>query len=91
MDTQGAPVDGQRAIRRKCAPRHFLFLTFPKDPFMHQARHLSTLFLGLFMLFAFLPSHAQEMVSVNRSEVNMRAGASTRHEALWTLERGYPL
>lgn len=58
---------------------------------MRQARHLPALFLGLFMLFACLPSHAQEMVSVNRSEVNMRTGASTRHEALWALERGYPL
>jgi SH3-like domain-containing protein len=58
---------------------------------MRQARHLPALFLGLFMWLVFLPSHAQQMVSVNRAEVNMRAGASTRHEPLWTLERGYPL
>jgi SH3-like domain-containing protein len=34
---------------------------------------------------------AKEMVSVNRDEINMRAGASTRHEVVWKLRRGYPL
>lgn len=36
-------------------------------------------------------AHAKEMVSVDRAEVNMRAGAGTGHEALWVLTRGYPL
>ena len=34
---------------------------------------------------------AREMVSVDRAEINMRAGASTGHAALWTVIRGYPL
>ena len=31
------------------------------------------------------------MVSVQRAEVNLRAGAGTQHEARWVLSRGYPL
>ena len=31
------------------------------------------------------------MVSVQRAEVNLRAGAGTQHEALWVLSRGYLL
>lgn len=34
---------------------------------------------------------AREMVSVARPEVNMRAGAGTRHATLWELTQGYPL
>lgn len=34
---------------------------------------------------------AREMVSVDRSQVNLRAGAGTHTEALWVLSRGYPL
>lgn len=34
---------------------------------------------------------APEMVSIDRAEVNMRAGAGTRHAAQWMLARGYPL
>jgi SH3-like domain-containing protein len=36
-------------------------------------------------------SHAQQMVSVSREEINMRSGPGTRFEAIWTLIRGYPL
>ncbi len=31
------------------------------------------------------------MVSVDRPEVNMRSGASTRHSIVWALSKGYPL
>jgi SH3-like domain-containing protein len=41
--------------------------------------------------FALAASHAQQMVSVSREEINMRSGPGTRFEALWTLIRGYPL
>lgn len=46
------------------------------------------------LLLPLLATHAvqaREMVSVNRPEINMRDGAGTRHEALWALNRGYPL
>ncbi len=36
-------------------------------------------------------AQGREMVSVARPEINMRAGAGTQHEALWSLTRGYPL
>lgn len=38
-----------------------------------------------------LPASADEMVSVSRSRINMRAGPGTGHEATWMLSRGYPL
>ncbi len=34
---------------------------------------------------------AQQMVSIARDGVNMRAGAGTKHEVQWELSRGYPL
>ena len=34
---------------------------------------------------------AQDMVSVDRTSVNMRSGASTQHAVLWELAKGYPL
>lgn len=50
------------------------------------------LFIVALMTAATAPAaHAREMVSVDRGEINMRAGAGTRHEALWLLSRGYPL
>lgn len=36
-------------------------------------------------------AQAREMVSVNRPEINMRAGAGTGHAARWALNKGYPL
>jgi SH3-like domain-containing protein len=35
--------------------------------------------------------HAQQMVSIARDGVNMRAGAGTRHAVNWELAKGYPL
>lgn len=47
------------------------------------------------MVFALAAStlalSARELVSVARPEVNLRAGAGTRHDALWILDQGYPL
>ena len=44
-------------------------------------------------LFAFaLPAaQAQQMVSVDRDVINLRTGPGTEHEAVWRLNRGYPL
>lgn len=36
-------------------------------------------------------AQAREMVSVTRPGINMRDGPGTRHKALWSLARGYPL
>lgn len=57
------------------------------------ARLLAALVLPLLLLLPLLSplAHAAEMVSVNRPEINMRAGPGTRHEALWSLIKGYPL
>lgn len=49
------------------------------------------LFLLLLSPFAVQTVQAREMVSVNRPVVNMRDGAGTQHDALWALNRGYPL
>ena len=51
-------------------------------------RFFLSLALGLAAAFGV---QAREMVSVQRAEVNLRAGAGTQHEALWVLSRGYPL
>jgi len=56
------------------------------------ARRLSTaVFLALAFVFAAAPAAAQQMVSVDRNEINMRSGPGTNHESLWLLGRGYPL
>jgi uncharacterized protein YgiM (DUF1202 family) len=50
------------------------------------------LFALLLLLVLFLPAaQARQMVSVDRPEINMRSGAGTDHQALWVLDRGYPL
>lgn len=36
-------------------------------------------------------AHAQQMVSIEGREVNMRAGPGKGHEVLWVLNKGYPL
>lgn len=57
---------------------------------MSTIRALSGLFFALLLSFAAI-AQAREMISVARPEANMRAGASTRHDVLWTLSQGYPL
>lgn len=47
--------------------------------------------LALAFVFAAAPAAAQQMASVDRNEVHMRAGPGTNHESLWLLGRGYPL
>ncbi|MDP2771057.1 MAG: SH3 domain-containing protein [Giesbergeria sp.] len=54
----------------------------------HLPRFLTSLAL---CLAATTGAQAREMVSVQRAEVNLRAGAGTQHEARWVLSRGYPL
>ena len=54
----------------------------------HLPRFLTSLAL---CLVATTGAQAREMVSVQRAEVNLRAGAGTQHEARWVLSRGYPL
>ena len=56
-------------------------------------RSLATrLLLPLLLLLFLVPAaQAREMVSVNRPEINMRAGPGTHHDALWSLVKGYPL
>lgn len=46
----------------------------------------------LLLLTLFSPlAQSRELVSVDRPEINMRAGPGTSHEARWSLIRGYPL
>jgi SH3-like domain-containing protein len=45
----------------------------------------------LMLLLASPYAKAQEMVSVARPEIHMRAGAGTEHTSLWMLGQGYPL
>jgi len=52
---------------------------------------LPTLLISLLLLACAQAAMAQRMVSVDRPEINMRAGAGTQHEALWSLTKGYPL
>lgn len=52
---------------------------------------LLPLILGVLPLLAVSAAQAREMVSVDRPTINMRQGAGTQHEALWALNRGYPL
>jgi SH3-like domain-containing protein len=41
--------------------------------------------------FAMTSAQARKMVSVDRPEANLRAGAGTKHKVIWVLSRGYPL
>jgi len=55
-------------------------------------RQASQVLALLMLIFVLVPTAlAQQMVSVDRPEINMRSGAGTNHEALWRLNRGYPL
>ncbi|MCO5100608.1 MAG: SH3 domain-containing protein [Burkholderiaceae bacterium] len=49
--------------------------------------------LAAFLAGALASADAQsrEMVSVDRPEINMRAGPGTGHDSIWLLGRGYPL
>lgn len=58
---------------------------------MFRANPLPTLLTALALLAGSTAATAREMVAVNRTEINMRSGAGTHHQALWVLSRGYPL
>ena len=59
---------------------------------MTRARTPGSRFLALLFPFLLAPAAlAQEMVSVDRAEINMRSGAGTEHPSMWLLSRGYPL
>lgn len=47
--------------------------------------------LPAFLLLAASQVVAQQMVSVSRSESNLRSGPGTQHRLEWILGRGYPL
>ncbi|NDP40747.1 MAG: SH3 domain-containing protein [Rhodoferax sp.] len=58
---------------------------------MFSLKYLFTLLVALISL-VFAPAlQARDMVSVAKSEINMRTGASTRHSVVWALSTGYPL
>ncbi|OHC73071.1 MAG: peptide-binding protein [Rhodoferax sp. RIFCSPLOWO2_12_FULL_60_11] len=58
---------------------------------MFSLKYLITLLVALISL-GFAPAlQARDMVSVAKSEINMRTGASTRHSVVWALSKGYPL
>lgn len=50
-----------------------------------------SLLLPLACLLFASTAQARQMVSIDRSEVNMRTGPGTHHDATWVLSRGYPL
>ncbi|WP_225784570.1 SH3 domain-containing protein [Xenophilus sp. Marseille-Q4582] len=55
-------------------------------------RRLPALFLLLCTLLLALPAaHAQQMVAAARDGVMLRAAASQRAEARWSVDKGYPL
>lgn len=58
---------------------------------MTGARSLSAFLFAILVAALAANAHAAQMVSIDRPEVNMRAGAGTRHATLWTLSKGYPL
>ena len=58
---------------------------------MSRLKSLPGLIVSLSLLVFAPASQAKDMVSVDRAEVNMRSGASTRHSILWSLGKGYPL
>ena len=58
---------------------------------MTGTRTLPAFLLALLMLLLIPAAQAQEMVSVDRAELNMRSGPGTGHEVIWVLSRGYPL
>ncbi len=58
---------------------------------MTGTRTLPAFLLALLMLLLIPAVQAQEMVSVDRAELNMRSGPGTGHEVIWVLSQGYPL
>lgn len=55
------------------------------------ARQLSLAVATAGLLATCLPAAAQQMVSIQGSAVNLRAGPRANAEVLWEVTRGYPL
>lgn len=55
------------------------------------ARQLSLAVATAGLLTTCLPAAAQQMVSIQGSAVNLRAGPRANAEVLWEVTRGYPL
>lgn len=70
-------------------------LTATLAPCLHAARRLalSTTLVatGAALLLPAAPAAAQQMVSIQGSSVNLRAGPKMNAEVLWEVARGYPL
>lgn len=58
---------------------------------MAKLRGFSCYLIALTLAMFALGAQAREMVSIDRPTVYLRAGAGTQHEAIWTLNQGYPL
>lgn len=58
---------------------------------MSRLKSLPGLLAALSLVVFTQTVQAKEMVSVDRAEVNMRSGSSTKHPILWALSKGYPL
>lgn len=58
---------------------------------MSRLKNQLVLFAALLLPLAGHTAQAGKMVSVDRQEINMRAGAGTGHATQWALMRGYPL
>lgn len=58
---------------------------------MSRLKSLSGLLAAVALVVFAAGAQAKEMVSVDRAEVNMRSGSSTKHPILWALSKGYPL
>ena len=58
---------------------------------MFRLKSLPGLIVSLSLLAFTQAALAQDMVSVNRQEANMRSGAGNQYSALWALIKGYPM
>jgi len=58
---------------------------------MSRLKSLPGLLAALSLVVFTQTVQSREMVSVDRAEVNMRSGSSTKHPILWALSKGYPL
>lgn len=57
----------------------------------HGLRLLAAALASSTLLLTATAARAQQMVSVDRTTVNLRSGPGTQHEVVWELGRGYPL
>lgn len=77
-----------RSVTALC---HSDLFTNPDWRLMSRLKNQLVLFAALLLPLAGHTQQARKMVSVDRAEINMRAGAGTGHATQWALIRGYPL